>query len=318
MKKYILIFCVVIFMFIWCSCKQNNKNSIVEADNNGSEITKEELNTDIKDINESSDEEVLESYMETWNKELTLMYSEEELNRIEWDEEIKLYMEYDWIEDSRIERTAIFDTRWVMQLVDLDLDSQAEMIISIHLYNREDITYIYTIENQRVVYCGEIVAGPVNKDNALFSVKNNYFISSYIDVYKNENNEFIYLSGDDLLYQSHGYYQIYKSKFVNNNFLCESLCAINFYRDLDGLTNYEFRLGNWMDESNAIEVDDECFTRFSCFMENELMDYEKINIDYIQSDYYVPGFIDELPEEKREIVKKNIVAGFASALGYID
>lgn len=314
MKKCLLILCAVIILFIWYGGKPNNRNSVDKVDNNESEITKEELNADMKDIDESQDEEILGNY----NKELTPMLSEEELNCIEWNQDIKLYMEYDWIEDSRIERTAIFDTRWVMQLVDLNLDGQSEMIISIHLYNREDITYIYTIEDQRVVYCGEIVAGPVNKDNSLFSAENSYLISNYIDVYKNENNEFIYLSGDDSLHQTHGYYQIYKSRFVDNKIICESLCAINFYSDLDGLMNYEFKLGNWMDEKNVIEVEDENLSRFSYFMKNELMDYEKIYIDYIQSDYYVPGFIDELSVEQREIVKNNIVAGFAYALGYVD
>ena len=76
---------------------------------------------------------------------------------------------------------------------------------------------------------------------------------------------------------------------------------------MDGNKNYQFVIGNWL------EGEEKDYSAYEQVME----EYEKIDIDFTVSQYQVPAFSGELPEEQQEIVRKNIVVGFAQALGYL-
>lgn len=145
------------------------------------------------------------------NYETELIMTEAELESIDWDEEIRPYMEYDWICDKNIERYC--DTSWYMQLADLNLDGQREMLVTLPIYQGEDLIFIYTVEDETVVYCGKIIAGAAYNDNASFIKTGGYLPSNYIDVYQNESGELKYLSSEDDLHGTFGYYQIYESTF---------------------------------------------------------------------------------------------------------
>ncbi len=70
-----------------------------------------------------------------------------------------------------------------------------------------------------------------------------------------------------------------------------------------------------MNRDNEVEDDEHC-SAFEQMMEGYMEGYEKIDIDFAVSGYRVPAFAGELPEEQKEIVRKNIIAGFAQVLEY--
>lgn len=241
--------------------------------------------------------------------------SEEELEKVVWDETILPYMEYDWLADTNIER--YLDTSWLMQLADLNLDGQKEMLVTLPIYNRDDMTFVYTVENGTVVYCGRIVAGPAFDDNASFMEPENYLPSNYIDVYQNQSGELRYLSSDAVLMDSWGYYQIYENTFDGTHISGEPFYAIHFFQDTDGTENYQYAAGDWL-EREGEETDDQNYTAFTKVMEAYMKGWEKTDISFIESEFRVPGIVDELSEEKKEIVRNNIVAGFAKALENVE
>lgn len=270
-----------------------------------------------RDADDKLSEEDLVWYMDLWAEALEPLMAEEEsrqLDHMEWDEKIRLYMEYDWISDERIGRTMAYVNNWLMQLADLNLDGQLEMLVSECFLNMdEDITHIYTIEDGEVIYCGKIIAGPAYQDNDFFGGLD-YLPSYYIDVYQNEAGEFRYLSCEDCLYSS-GYYQIYVSDFDGTGICAEPAFAIGYTYDAQDRKVFSYTTGDWLNRDNEVEDDEHC-SAFEQMMEGYMEGYEKIDIDFAVSGYRVPAFAGELPEEQKEIVRKNIIAGFAQVLEY--
>ena len=80
---------------------------------------------------------------------------------------------------------------------------------------------------------------------------------------------------------------------------------------MDGNKNHQFFIGNWM------KGEEKNYSTYEQVMEEYMKGYEKIDIDFTVSQYQVPAFAGELPEAQQEIVRKNIMAGFAQALGYL-
>lgn len=236
------------------------------------------------------------------------MMSEEELSEIEWKETISPYMEYDWLNDEHVE--LYYDTYWRMQLADLNQDGQEEMLVTLWIYNMDSRTYVYTVEDGTVVYCGRIFAGRAYEDNDLFMEQASWLPLNYIDVYENENGEFRYLSGNTFLKGDHGYYQIYENKFDGKQIISEPLYAINFYRDADGKMIYQYAEGDWLKRESEV-TDDPNFTAFTQEIEAYMKGWGRVDITFLVSNFWVPGFAKVLPEEKKEIVRDNIVAGFA-------
>lgn len=325
MRKKCALYTLLFFLLLsGCSSNEmNDEGTVSTADLSEKSISASE-NTQEENILENNlnmnssvgnnyvlSEDDLTWYIELWASNLEPIMTKDQLDDIEWDEKIRPYMEYDWIGDEHIDRLMASVNSWVMQLVDLNLDGQPEMLVSEYFCDmKEDYTHVFTIQDGEVVYCGKIIADAAYRDNEVFGDLN-YLPSYYIDVYQNASGEYKYLSGDDFLMETHGYYQIYENNFDGNNISCEPLVAVGFAEDMDGNKNYQFVIGNWM------EGEEKNYSTYEQVMEEYMKGYEKIDIDFTVSQYQVPAFAGELPEEQQEIVRKNIMAGFAQALGYL-
>lgn len=236
------------------------------------------------------------------------MMSKEELSEVNWKETISPYMEYDWLGDEHVEE--YLDTSWLMQLADLNLDGQEEMLVTLPIYNGNSLTYVYTVEQGTVIYCGQIIAGAAYEDNDSFVKSGSWLLSDCIDVYRNKDGEFRYLSGNTFLKDDHGYYQIYENEFDGKSISGEPLYAINFYQDTEGNRINQYTAGDWL-ERKSEEADDDNYTEFTQIMEAYMEGWERADITFAASEFRVPGFARSLPEEKKEILRDNIVAGFA-------
>lgn len=240
--------------------------------------------------------------------EVERVMSEEELAGLEWKETISPYMEYDWLGDGHVEQ--YYDTQWLMQLADLNQDGQEEMLVTLPIYNGDSLTYVYTVENGTVVYCGQIIAGAAYEDNDAFMEQTGCLPLNYIDVYQNEDGELRYLSGNTFLKGGSGYYQIYEIEFDGKQIVGKPLYAINFYQDADGKMVYQYTEGDWLKRESEV-TDDQNFTAFTQEMEAYMKGWERVDITFQVSEFRVPGFVNVLSEEKKEIIRDNIVVGFA-------
>lgn len=271
------------------------------------------------DDSEALSDEDLSWYMDYWAKELEPIVSAEELqelNEIDWPDEIQPYIEYDWLSDEGIDRLAMSDNLWNMQLADINLDGQPEMLVCQSFNSLDDLIHVFSIQDGTVVYCGKITGGTACRENEMFMKESNYLPAQYIDVYQNDSGELRYLSGEDVLYQPHGYYQIYESTFDGTGISCKPVYAIGFSDNMQGNTNYEYTEGDWLKQENIME-DDGNYTAFREKMEAYMKGYEKKEISFLTSAYRVPGFAGELPQEQQENVRNNIIAGIAETMGYI-
>lgn len=332
-KEYILHVMTLFFGLMLSSCSRsevNNEDAVSNTDwsdktisvsesTQEMDVLKNDPNTDLSvENNYILNEDDLLWYMELWAGYLEPVMTKDKLEKlddIEWDEKIRPYVEYDWIADEHIDRTMASVNSWHMQLADINLDGQPEMLVSEYFQDmEEDLTHIFTVQDGGVVYCGKTIASDAYKDNEFFG-ELDYLPSYYIDVYKNESGEFRYLSCEDWCYSS-GYYQIYVSAFDGRSISGKPAFAIGYTYDEQGKIIYSYATGDWQERENEI-VDDEHCTAFEQMIEEYMEGYEKIAIDFVVSEYHVPAFAGELPEEQQEIVRKNIVAGFAQALGYM-
>lgn len=334
MKKIYILYVITLFLLLMLSgCSRseiNNKDVVSNTDLSekaisGSESTQEmdELKNDPNidssvENNYILNEDDLLWYMELWAGYLEPIMTkdkQEELDDIKWDEKIRPYMEYDWIEDEHIDKTMASVNSWHMQLADINLDGQPEMLVSEYFQDmKEDLTHIFTIQDGGVVYCGKIIASEAYKDNEFFGGLD-YLPSYYVDVYQNKSGEFRYLSCEDWCYSS-GYYQIYISEFDGKSISDEPAFAIGYTYDEQGKIIYSYAMGDWLERDNEVADDEHC-SAFKRMIEEYMEGYEKVDIDFTVSQYRVPAFAGELPEEQQAVVRKNIVAGFAQALGYM-
>ena len=288
------------------------------------EDSREETLSEIEEYNTSDDETTQDTdenivwYMDLWAEELEPVMTAEELEQlgqIEWDENIRPYMEYNWISDERIERNDWASNLWVMQLADLNMDGQPEMLVSEYFYSLDDLTHVYTLKDGEVIYCGKIIASAAFEYNESYG-GSSYLPSYYIDVYQNDEGEFRYLSSEEFA-RMEGHYQIYESSFDGTGISCEPVFAISYAHVSGGNTNYYYEIGDWHEKENETP-DDENYTAFHQVMEEYMEGYEKVDIDFVVCEYRVPTLAGVLPEEQQEIVRNNIVFGFAQALGYVD
>lgn len=265
-------------------------------------------------------------YSELWGKYLEPIATEAELNQLEaidWDEKLRPYMEYDWIGDERIEKNFLYVNRWVMQLADLNLDGQPEMLISEYCDRMaEDYTYVFTIQKGEVLYCGRIIASVQFTENEFFG-NLKYLPSYYMDVYRNADGEFRYLSCDDFLMAAHGAYWIYESTFDGTSISDKLAYMIEFAEESDGTKHCSYAFGDKLGDNdldyneNAI-VDDEAYSAFCQVMEEYMQGYQRVDVTFTVSEYRVPAGAGDLSEGQRGIVRQNIVVGFARALGYLN
>lgn len=310
MKRNALIVLAALLLLSGCTRDESGLTGRETADHT---VTGMEEEKRLSEVN-------MAQYMELFAEELKPVVTEEkfrELEQMNWDDTIRPYMMYDWIHDARIEKMMAKESGWTMQLADLNLDGQPEMLITTFSFNKEDFTDIFTIKDGEVVYCGKIIAGSNYQDNQQFIEEARYLPSYYIDVYQNESGEFRYLSCDAFLMADHGYYQIYESEWDGESIFCKPVFAIGFSADGEGHMHYQYTTGKWSDRESEFE-DSADYTAFCQEMETYMRGYEKIDVSFATSEYHVPALAGELPEEQQEIVRNNIIAGFAQALGYLD
>ena len=290
-----------------------NNGTTLEQTNTNNGTALEQVNTDNGTALEQTDTD----NGTVWGKsimdyEVERIMSKEELEEIEWKETISPYMEYDWLNDEHVEW--YYDTYLRMQLADLNQDGQEEMLVTLSIYNMDSRIYVYTVKDGTVVYCGRIFAGRAYEENDLFMEQASYLPLNYIDVYENEDGEFRYLSGNTFIRGNHGYYQIYENKFDGEQMTSEPLYAINFYEDADGKIIYQYAEGDWLKRESEV-TDEPNFTAFTQEMEAYMKGWERVDITFLVPDFWVPGFAKVLPEEKKDIVRDNIVASFARIEG---
>lgn len=274
--------------------------------------------------------EIYDKLLGGYEEELIPVICEEELSETEWEEDIRPYMEYDWLQDKYILKKYTENLYLRMQLMDLNMDGQREMLV-FQSFGKYDFGSVYTVEGRRVVYCGRIPAecepGKIYNLGAFNYVTLNYertsyiagcmecsglfknkFLDywpfSYIDVYQNEEGEVKCLSGVCNGEQ----FEIYESTFDGKEVTCELLYAVRPTLDLENEDlhwNYltaENR-GNW-DEA---KTDDGGFTKLNGVMSEYMDGYKKVKIPPVTSDYTVPVLehSENLVTEQYERVKHN-------------
>lgn len=252
-----------------------------------------------------------ESLMETFGDRLLPLMSDEELAAIEWDEDIRPYMEYDWLEDEHISEYHTFDTCWTMTLVDLNMDGQREMLVSHWYYRDDDPICVYTVRDGEVVYCGLVMGEETRK--SVLNEYIDYWPAYSMDIYRNGDGTFRYLSGESDEHQESGEYDIYESTFDGTQITCRPLYAALCSHD----GTYGERKWQYLSEGtdwNRAECADESLSELNGMMAEYMQGYEKVTPVFLESDYAVPGCVDILPEKQREIVRANILAGFACAV----
>lgn len=199
---------------------------------------------------------------------------------------------------------------------EIEEDSREETLSEIEEYNAsDDLTHVYTLKDGEVIYCGKIIAGAAFEYNESYG-GSSYLPSYYIDGYQNDEGEFRYLSSEEFA-RMEGHYQIYESSFDGTGISCKPVFAISYAHVSGGNTNYYYETGDWHEKENETP-DDENYTAFHQVMEEYMEGYEKVDIDFVVCEYRVPTLAGVLPEEQQEIVRNNIVFGFAQALGYVD
>lgn len=177
---------------------------------------------------------------------------------------------------------------WAEQLEPIATESELEQIADME----EDLTHIFTIQEGEVVYCGKITAGTAYEDNAFFG-ELDYLPSYYIDVYQNEVGEFRYLSCEDCCHSS-GYYQIYVSTFGGRSISDRPEFVIGYTYDEQGKIIYSYAKGKWLEENQEAYDDRMAFEQI---IEEYMPGYKKADIEFVVSEYRVPAFAGELPEE---------------------
>lgn len=141
-------------------CTQNEKDVIEEI--NGSESEQEII------LSDSSDQgELPESILGDAEEKMIPIVSAEELTGIEWDDDLMPYVEYDFFDENEFWDYATIDSNIFISLGDLNLDGQREMMITIPVLRDNSRTYIYTIEDGEVTYCGYTKAGRDFTDNSV-------------------------------------------------------------------------------------------------------------------------------------------------------
>ena len=142
MKKRFIVLFLCMFVFIF-GCTQKEKDEIEEI--KGSESEQEIILSDSNDP----------------------IISEDELTGIEWDDDLMPYVKYDFLDENEFWDYATMDSNIFISFGDLNLDGQREMMITIPALGDNSRTFIYTIEDREVTYCGYTIAGRDYTDNSV-------------------------------------------------------------------------------------------------------------------------------------------------------
>lgn len=257
-----------------------------------------EINPDDKELSEAI-------LYDAENKTFPIM-SEEELAEIEWDNDLIPYVEYNFLDENEFWTFSTMNSNIFISFSDLDLDGQREMMITIPAYRDGSKTFIYTVENGEVIYCGWTIAGTEYAEN---STKFEFCPQNLFDIYVNDKGEIRYFSSDSDEHGTFGNYSIYESGFENNHILCQPVFAMIHSGD-----NYGYWTKDTWDDWGNYELDDEDYTALNNIITKYMSGYKKVNVPFFYSEYAIPGYARDLEAESQEAISNNILAGIAQAV----
>lgn len=325
-KKRFLVGSILCLLMIICllGCKdeldsQENMQPAIGQEENISGMESE--NTEPEETSEDTweiDPEFVEEMILVYEDVLQPIGTEEEfdkLDAVDWEEDVRPFMEYNWLRDSGIEANHLVDNRWVMQLGDLNQDGQPEMLISEVIYNKEEFTYIYTVKDGEVVPCGRLNGSRDYMFQEDFSEAGAFYPSYYVDVYQNEEGDLRFLSCDVVQMADWGWVQIYAGSYDGETVSCEPVYGAGYAKSSDGAMHYTCYVGDIVEENKQME-DDEKYSEFNRLMDEYMEGYEKVDMDFIVSEYYPPEVAMYMPITDQKTVSDNIRYGFAKALDY--
>ena len=327
-KKRFLVGSILCLLMIIClsGCKeeseeqeQGNMQPATGQEESISETESE--NTEPEETSEDTweiDPEFVEEMILVYEDVLQPIGTEEEfdkLDAVDWEEDVRPFMEYNWLRDSGIEANHLVDNRWVMQLGDLNQDGQPEMLISEVIYNKEEFTYIYTVKDEEVVPCGRLNGSRDYMFQEDFSEAGAFYPSYYVDVYQNEEGDLRFLSCDVVQMADWGWVQIYAGNYDGETVSCEPVYGAGYAKSSDGAMHYTCYVGDIVEENKQME-DDEKYSEFNRLMDEYMEGYEKVDMDFIVSEYYPPEVAMYMPITDQKTVSDNIRYGFAKALDY--
>lgn len=325
-KKRFLVGSILCLLMIICllGCKdeldsQGNMQPAIGQEESISET--ESGNTEPEETSEDTweiDPEFVEEMILVYEDVLQPIGTEEEfdkLDAVDWEEDVRPFMEYNWLRDSGIEANHLVDNRWVMQLGDLNQDGQPEMLISEVIYNKEEFTYIYTVKDGEVVPCGRLNGSRDYMFQEDFSEAGAFYPSYYVDVYQNEEGDLRFLSCDVVQMADWGWVQIYAGNYDGETVSCEPVYGAGYAKSSDGAMHYTCYVGDIVEENKQME-DDEKYSEFNRLMDEYMEGYEKVDMDFIVSEYYPPEVAMYMPITDQKTVSDNIRYGFAKALDY--
>lgn len=298
MKKSFLVLCIFASVFM-LGCTPREKDKIEEI--NDSEPEQEII------LSDSSDQgELPETILDDAEKEMIPIMSEEELADIEWDDDLMPYVEYNYFTENEFWDYATMDSHIFISFGDLDLDGQREMMITIPALRDNSRTFLYTIEDGEVTYCGYAMAG---RDYTNNSVEFRFWPKNLFDVYANKQGEFRYFSSDSDLHGTFGSDFIYESTFENNHISCKPVFAMVHSGD-----DYGYWTEDTWDDWENYDPDDENYAALDNIISDYMSDYEKVDVTFLYSEYSIPGYARNLEEDSQGAIHNNIVAGFAQAI----
>lgn len=325
--RILALFAVGIWTLTGCSRTQEEDTITPEADVWKEFVSEMKADRGTDELEEEAHD--YSQYIELWSRQLEPILTEEEMEQLEtleWDERIRPYTEYDWVGEECL-LAAGLGSEWSFQLADLNQDGQPELLAALSQYSwrAPDFIRVYTIQDGTVIYCGAIDGGWRRWE---LEGELEYFPSYYVDVYQNSAGEFRYLSCEQFSYYAYYedchyyYYQFYESTFDGTTVSCQPVYAIRYLVDeREGVRDWHYMAGDcteWDTDKWETGMDDEMYSAFRQVMKEYMQGYEKVDIDFALSPYEMPGQAFRLPSEQQEIIRDNIVAGFAQALGYME
>lgn len=324
-KHYGVWILLIVGIWMLTGCVQTMEEEEITSDaDRGEELVSETMADRETDEPEEEDNDY-SWYIELWSKQLEPIMPEEleELEALEWGEKIRPYIEYDWVGDEMLLSATLNGvSAWTFQFSDLNQDGQPELLAALSQYGRyaPDFIRVYTVQDGAVVDCGAILGGWRRLE---LNCELEYFPSYYVDVYQNSAGEFRYLSCEYVYrYDEYDYYQFYESTFDGTTVTCQPVYAIRYLEDeREGFRDWRYITGDWT-EGDAEQweegMDDEMYSAFRQCMKEYMQGYERVDVAFALSQYEMPGLAFRLPPEQQDIIRDNIVVGFAQALEYME
>lgn len=338
-KAYMLILFLIIALLFGCAENEESFPAFLQLNkrDEGSLLTDMEGAFDKVREDAMWSMEQYEELLEACQEKLVPVAWKEELSDMEWEEDIRPYMEYDWLRDEHIFRSYTSDESFRMQLADLNMDGQREMLVSQSGEDGCDTLSVYTVMDGKVAYCGFVPTGYKPGDyfdfwpsydirlywnNALFTTKcivhwkkidrtdEEQFLKfwplCYIDAYQNKEGEFRYLSG----VCRNGCFEIYESTFDGTEITYRPVISVMpSFVDTDEELSWKYLTAENWNEWDKAETDDKYMGESYSLVKEYMEGYEKVNIQFVMSDYAVPANkgIDRLSDNQQVVIQDNLI-----------